>query len=667
VIFFVAGTGTGIGKTVVSSALFHGFCRNQRTRYFKPLQTGPQNEDTHRVAHYNPGMEFIPSLHNFASPASPDQAWRDQLTTEACPEVTVAGIVAAIASQEKHCEILIVEAAGGLLVPLNEANETWIDVLQHLNAEIILVASSQLGTLNHSQLSIACLNTNGIDPLLLVLSGASHARNLTSLRRINPGLAISEFPIVDDDATPSFGLQAARLASDTWQAHLAKQSEAARAHEETANNDQKYVWHPFTQHALSGSPLTVDSAKGICLRLADGRQVIDGISSWWVNSIGHGRREIAQAIAHQQQKLDHVHFAGITHAPAANLAETLIQLAGENFSKVFFSDNGSTAVEVAIKMAYQSFYNRGDKHRRKFLCVRGSYHGDTVGAMALGADTGFHTPYESLFFPCRFVDPLTTHASPYSPGGREDKERLFQDLEQAFKEDGNHLCAVVIEPLLQGAGGMLMQEASWTLRLCELAKQYGIPVIFDEVFTGLGRLGSWFAFQRLGFCPDILCIAKGLTGGNLPLSATITSNAIFHDFLSDRKQAAFLHGHSFTANPIACAAAQQSLAIMAKEKLSESALELEKGFQSWLNTHAAALKLRNPRTIGGVVAFECPGTETSSYFDSRGQEIATRALENGLLIRPLGNTIYLAPPLVTTKAQQTDMLERLTRSITQQS
>lgn len=662
-ILFVAGTGTGVGKTFVASAIVKHFSRTQRVCYLKPVQTGPENEDAIEVFSKNPTSNFIPSLYNFPLPASPDQAWAAAYEAGEIPPVEISTIAVAITECHSQCDILIVEAAGGLLVPLNTRNENWLDLLGSIAMETVLVGSSQLGTLNHTQLSIQALQNRGIKPLLVVLSGERHQPNENSLARMNPNLKISHFPKITPDNLATYGAATAILGSDIGYAQQDRTRLRNHTQDSILQDDQQFVWHPFTQHQNSNAPIAIESARGIYLNLLDGRKVIDGISSWWVNTIGHGRKEIADAIAYQQQKLDHVLFAGATHEPAVTLARSLLEISGQNFGKVFFSDNGSTAVEVAIKIAYQSFQNQGDLGRRTFLALRGSYHGDTFGAMSLGKETGFHAPYNDLFFPCHFISPLTSHRSIYFSGDAEDKVRHIEEIEELFARKGHEFCALVLEPLLQGAGGMMIQDETWTRQICEAARRHHIPVIFDEVFTGLGRLGSYFAFERLGFKPDIICIAKGLTGGNLPLAATLATDTLFSQFLSHNKQKAFLHGHSFTANPIACAAANATLAILRNDQVLANARMIEKIFNNWIVENHDKLGLKNPRAIGGVLAFECPGSESSSYFSNQGQNIAAKALEQGLLIRPLGNTVYLAPPLIATNQELNSMLEILFKSV----
>ena len=388
-----------------------------------------------------------------------------------------------------------------------------------------------------------------------------------------------------------------------------------------------------------------------------GKKLLDGVSSWWVNTIGHGRPEIGKAISQQQAQMDHVIFAGATHHPAAKLANKITELTDGLLSKVFFSDNGSTAVEVALKIAHQSWQQRGEKGRHKFLALKGSYHGDTFGAMSIAGSEGFHQAFKPLLFAGLFTRPVTVHASVHYP--EVNKENIAAIRTQAIKDlrtllEANHqeINAVIVEPLVQGAGGMFVQDEQWLREFVQTCREYKIPIILDEVFTGMGRLGANFAFQRAALQPDIVCIAKGLTGGTLPLALTLVNESFFNDFLSADRAKALLHGHSYTGNPISCNVALATLEIYKKESLIEQALQHEQAFAKWLDEHAEELKLQNARVKGCLMAFELPGTGPGNYFNAHSEKISECAAKHGLFLRPLGNTLYFAPPLSLTKQER---------------
>lgn len=305
--------------------------------------------------------------------------------------------------------------------------------------------------------------------------------------------------------------------------------------------DGQLLWHPYTQHGLGRPVLPVESAHGSYLKLTDGRLILDAVSSWWVNIHGHSHPKIAQAIARQASKLEHVIFAGFTHQPAVRLAEILIGAArerGTSLGKVFYSDNGSTAVEVALKMAYQYHLNKGITGRDRFIALAGSYHGDTLGAMAVGDPTGFHSKFKKLLPQVDFVEP-------------DD----IGSLQRLVRESSGRHAGFIFEPMIQGAGGMRVYSAEFLRAAAEICRRDNIILICDEIFTGFYRTGRLFAFEHAGISPDLVCLSKGITGGFLPLAVTLTTQDIFSAFLSDDPKNAFLHGHSYTANPISCAAA----------------------------------------------------------------------------------------------------------------
>ncbi len=316
---------------------------------------------------------------------------------------------------------------------------------------------------------------------------------------------------------------------------------------ELLEKDKQYVWHPFTQMKTADAPLEIVKAEKTTLYAADGKTYIDCNSSWWVNVHGHGHPHIGKAISEQFSKIDHVIFAGATHPKAVELAERIIKILPKNhFQKVFFSDDGSTAVEVALKMAFQYWFNKNEPKKR-ILALDGAYHGDTFGAMAIGQRGYFNEPFEHFFFN---VDQLEF------PSAENEKELLIR-AENLFKT--NEFAAIILEPIIQGSAGMKTYSIKWLNDLVKIAKEYDVLVIFDEVMTAWGRTGKLFAMNHCDVVPDIVCLSKGLTGGVLPLGLTVTHDKIYNAFLSDEKSKALLHGHSFTGNPIVCAAACASL------------------------------------------------------------------------------------------------------------
>ncbi len=415
------------------------------------------------------------------------------------------------------------------------------------------------------------------------------------------------------------------------------------ATENLLNRDAATIWHPFTQHGLGRPLLPIAGGNGSLLRDAQGREYLDMISSWWVNLHGHGRPELAEAVAAQIRELDHVQFAGATHEPAVRLAERLLDKADlSGLSKVFYSDNGSTAVESALKIAHQHWLNKGTP-RSLFATLRGAYHGDTVGAMSVGKSSGFFDSFGSMLF--ETIDlpvPLVWEGFANEQGASE----ALREIESLLWKEGDRIAGLIVEPLVQGAGGMRFHSAEFLNQLCLLFQRRSIPVIFDEVMTGFGRTGSFFAFQQTIITPDLICLSKGITGGILPLAVTIASNRLFDSFLGSDFSTALAHGHSYTANPVSCAAALCSLDLHEQTCSLLQVSRINRRMKHHLSNLSRHPKLEKPRLLGGVAAFDLV-TDDSSYTASAGRELASRAQEQGVLIRPLGNVIYLMPPYCT--------------------
>lgn len=371
------------------------------------------------------------------------------------------------------------------------------------------------------------------------------------------------------------------------------------------------------------------------------------ISSWWVNLHGHGRPELAKAISDQVLRLDHVQFAGATHEPAVQLAERLLDKAGLlGNARIFYSDNGSTAVESALKIAHQHWVNRGAT-RRLFATLRGAYHGDTVGAMSVGRSSGFFDAFGGLLFETVTLPvPLI-----WKDFANEEGERAaLAEIAALLESEGESLAGLIVEPLVQGAGGMRFHSAGFLSALCGMFRERGIPVIFDEVMTGFGRTGSFFAYQETGFVPDLICLSKGITGGILPLAVTIASNDLFDSFLGNDFSRALAHGHSYTANPVACAAALASLDLHESTGSLDQVARINRCMARHLNLLASHPKIEKTRLLGGIAAFDLAGM-ASGYSAGSGRELAMALQEQGVLLRPVGNVIYLMPPYCITDDQ----------------
>lgn len=397
--------------------------------------------------------------------------------------------------------------------------------------------------------------------------------------------------------------------------------------------DKQCVWHPFTPLIGSEDNVVIERAAGAKLITADGREIIDAIASWWVNIHGHSNSHIAQAIANQAKKLEHVMFAGFTHAPAIQLAENLLSILPDNQGKVFFSDNGSTAVEVALKMALQFWHNQGNS-KTKILALEGGYHGDTFGAMSVGERGAFTTPFWPFLFEVEFLKlPV--------PGQENDSVMEFEAL-----MNRGDVAAFIFEPVIQGAAGMRLYSASWLDHLISIAHSSKVLCIADEVMTGFGRTGKTFASDYLDNKPDIFCLSKGLTGGALALGATSCSNEIQEAYNHEDILKTFFHGHSYTANPIACAAANASFELLMTDECSGNIQRISSGFKSFETRIKSHPKVRSTTHLGAILAIEFKNSGETSYINEARHELYPYFLSKNVLLRPLGNIVYIIPPYV---------------------
>lgn len=390
------------------------------------------------------------------------------------------------------------------------------------------------------------------------------------------------------------------------------------------------IWHPFTQHGLQPDMIAVSGARGAWLKTRDGGLLLDAISSWWVVTHGHCHPRIVGAIEEQARRLDQVIFAGFTHAPAEMLARGLIEVAPEGLSHVFFSDSGSTSVEVALKMALGYFRNIGEP-RRRIVALEHGYHGDTIGGMSVGARGIFSAAYEPLLFEVERI--------PFPTPGSE--QATIDAFDAACANEPT--AAIIVEPLILGAGGMLIYDASVLRELKQVAERHGALFIADEVMTGWGRTGALFACDKAGIAPDIMCLAKGITGGSMPLAVTLCSAPIFEAHRSSDRRKTFFHSSSYTANPIACAAAVANLELWQTEPVAERVAALEEAQRVRLAGVADDPAFGNARQIGTIAALDVK-VEDAGYLADVGPRLARHFIDRGVLLRPLGNTIYVMPP-----------------------
>lgn len=420
------------------------------------------------------------------------------------------------------------------------------------------------------------------------------------------------------------------------------------------SNKESLIWHPFTPLITDHEPLNIEGGEGVYLHTQDGQQIIDAVSSWWVSIHGHGNKEIAKAIYEQALQLEHVIFAGFTHNPALKLVKNLKKILPEGVSKFFFSDDGSTSIEVALKMAFQYWYNQGIHSKTKVIAIKGAYHGDTFGAMSVGDRSVFTKPFFPFLFDIELLD--------FPDKGKE--EEVIKQFEH-FTDQGD-IASFIFEPLVQGSGGMRMYSPELLDKLIDIAQSKNIICIADEVMTGFGRTGKLFATDHLKNDADIMCLSKGLTGGTMAMGITACNKKIVDAFESDQLSKALLHGHSYTGNPIACAAANASFEILMDRTCEES--------RNRINTQHAAFAVRlkesqsveNIRILGTILAFDVKGHGTTTYDNEIRKKIFPYFLKKGILLRPLGNVIYFMPPYIISNEQLEEVYTAVLEFLDQQ-
>ena len=664
---FVAGSGTDVGKTVCTGALLRCLRQeNVAVQAVKPVQTGVRADDVASsplsdAFVYAKAMQGIKSmqglqpsavLHCFELPASPHLAAAKENKRLSCRSLR-EDILAHWRAVPARA--LLLEGAGGLRVPLND-DEDMLDLMSMLGLPVLLVGGNYLGGLNHILLSVEALRHHGLvlagvaltptaDPAMncpgVDVAGllADNARILRKkLEGMDCDAPVVELPRLEKldwsgwerltDLLRPIALQMAQRWSEKSQGSLELLEQ-----ERLIQRDRKTVWHPYAS-ATDVPPLNaVSRTFANRMVLADGKELVDGMSSWWAAIHGYNHPRLLDALHSQAGRMPHVMFGGLTHEPAVALAERLLELMPDGLDRVFFADSGSVAVEVALKMALQYQQSRGETQRTRFLAPRGGYHGDTIGAMSVcDPVTGMHSLFSGILPQQLFMErPSCRFDQPFDPACLDDARRMFA-------EHGKELAAVILEPVVQGAGGMWFYHPEYLRELARLCQQADTLLIFDEIATGFGRTGKMFAAAWAEVNPDILCCGKGLTGGMLTLAATACSRQIAEGIC--RNDGVFMHGPTFMANALACAVAEASLDLLASGDWRKQVDDIELGLREGLAGCQGLPDVIDVRVLGaiGVVEMRDP--------------VNTRALqqffvEHGVWLRPFNHLIYLMPPYVT--------------------
>jgi adenosylmethionine-8-amino-7-oxononanoate aminotransferase len=434
--------------------------------------------------------------------------------------------------------------------------------------------------------------------------------------------------------------------------------------------DKKYIWHPFTQMRdwAGMEPLIIERGEGCYLIDTEGNRYIDGVSSLWVLVHGHGKKELVNALQTQAGRLCHSTLLGLANVPSLHLAKKLIDIAPKGLTRVFYSDNGSTSVEIALKMAFQYWQQKGEKQRKSFLSFANGYHGDTIGAVSVGGIDLFHKVYRPLLFKTRKTPSPYCYRCPVKMKPESCRLACVEVFEHMVKKYRDELCAVVIEPCVQGAAGIMVQPEGFLQAVCKITKENGLLFIADEVATGFGRTGSMFACIGEGVQPDLMCVAKGLTGGYLPLAATLATEEIFEGFLGEFDEfKTFFHGHTYTGNPLACAVALENLRLFEDEDLLEKVRKTSESLKRLLARFYDLSHVGEVRQKGFMVGIELVENRRTRKAYAPGEKIGQRVImearKQGVIIRPLGDVIVLMPPLAIDDATLEKLVDVTYQSI----
>jgi adenosylmethionine-8-amino-7-oxononanoate aminotransferase len=612
--FVVLGTDTDAGKTAFCLRWLAAF--PGRFAYWKPVETGDSDSDV--VRRLVGDAVVFPPLARFREPVAPVLA----AAREGRPMPGVAEVLAGVPGSSLP---LLVETFGGPLSPLTD-DVLQAELVAALGLPVVLVTPSAVGAVGRTLQAVAGVRGYGLAPAAVVLLGPPDPFAAVQIER-HARAPVFSLSAAGDRTAGAVSEAAGRDAGELIRLADHLTAPPADPSADLVRRDRAAVWHPYTPLADPDDPLPVVGAEAEFLELADGRRVIDAISSWWTILHGHRHPPLVAALRDASRRLDHVLFAGATHPPGVELTELLLASAPWPGGRVFFSDNGSTAVEVALKMAYQAWCHRGEPGRTLFVGFEHGYHGDTFGAMAAGRDPVFFGRFEPLLF--------RTLQVPVSA------ERLADALDR----HPGQVAAVILEPLAQGAGGMRMHPPAELRAIAGVARARGVFFIADEVMTGGGRTGSLWAYQQAGIAPDLICAAKTLTGGMMPLAATLASPDIVAAFDASEREKTFFHGHSYTAHPLACAVAAANWRALLAGGWKADAARIEAAWRATLPALGGLPGVRDVRITGTIAAVEveAPG----GYLADVGRRMRRAALDRGVLLRPLGNVVYALPPLGT--------------------
>ncbi|MCK5014059.1 MAG: adenosylmethionine--8-amino-7-oxononanoate transaminase [Candidatus Omnitrophica bacterium] len=661
---FITGTDTGIGKTVATLAL--GTLLQERgidVGVMKPVQcAGDDAQFLKESLHLKDSLKRM-NPYYAPEPLSPHLAFARQKRS-----ININSIKKAYQKLASGHDLMLVEGAGGLMVPLKR-DYLVADLIKDLNLDVVIVAPLGLGAINHTLLTIRQTEEMGLNIVGVLFNqtkkekgGIPEATNPDVIRKYGKVKILGSIPYLKNIQPEAIR----KICKPKMDIHYLMPNTALRRNrvQRFVDGDKKYLWHPFTQMQdwLDEEPLVIDQARGAYLRDTRGNYYLDGVSSLWVNVHGHGHKLIDRAVKSQVNRLSHSTLLGLSNAPAIELAEQLVAIAPKGLSKVFYSDNGSTSVEIAIKMAYQYWQNTGRKQKKDIVHLANSYHGDTLGSVSIGGIDLFHKVYRNLIFKTISLDFPDCYRAPQGESYPDHAFKFIKKFERMLKDKHKTIAAFVVEPIVQGAAGMIMWPRGVLKKMRDLCKKYEVIFIVDEVATGFGRTGKMFACEHEDVSPDILCLAKSITGGYLPLAATLTTKKIFDGFCFDYKnQKTFFHGHTYTGNPLCCASGLANLKVFKKEKVLKKLQPKIKFLEARLKDFYDLPQAGDVRQRGFMVGIELvkdrDTKEPYPWEEETGARVCREARRKGVILRPLGNVIVLMPPLSITFKELEKLLD----------
>lgn len=686
---FITGTDTGIGKTIVAGGIVAALKnRGINIGVMKPFETG--------ISKLNGSWQLQDGEFLKKAAGVKDH---DNLITPFCFKNPVAPYVAAnlenirIDLNEVHhafskltskYQFILVEGAGGLLVPIKN-NYLYTNLIKDFDIPVVIVARPGLGTINHTLLTINAAQSYGLKVTGIIFNnynncdyGTAEKTNPKIIKELSGISILGEIPFLSDLSLENLvktieeNIDMKKFMCLVPTLKSGNKSYPLQNHSELEKADKRYIWHPFTQMQdwIKETPVIIEKGEGNYLIDTHGKKYIDGVSSLWTTIHGHQKKEINEAIINQINKIAHSTLLGLANIPSIELAERLVKITPEGLNKVFYSDNGSTAVEVGLKIACQYWRQKSQNFagKTKFISLINAYHGDTLGSVGVGGIDLFHQVYKPIIINSIKVP------SPYCYRCHLKKEypscklACVDKLEDTVRKKHKNIAAFIIEPIMQGAAGMLKSPPGYLKRVREICTKYNILMIADEVATGFGRTGKMFACDHERVVPDIICLAKGITGGYLPLAATLTTEEIFNAFCGDYSELkTFFHGHTYTGNPLACAAAIASIDLFKKEKTLIQLQNKIKLLKEKLHLISRLSHVGEIRQAGFMVGIELVKDNKTgkpySLQEKMGAKVTLEARKRGVIIRPLGNVIVLMPPLSITEDELTTLVDITLESI----